>query len=134
MPIELKGLNYYSKVFKRINYRLSNNTFWVVITSNVVCLRTLVCRCVILNYNSEGIKNMNFGLPLTIYISIIQNFHANSYITFIYLFFNISLSYYFSYLIFFDIKKCLKACTLCFELLGLKGAKIIFLPFCLQEH
>ena len=31
MPIELKGLNYYSKVFKRINYRLSNNTFWVVI-------------------------------------------------------------------------------------------------------
>ena len=32
MPIELKGLNYYSKVFKRINYRLSNSTFWVVIT------------------------------------------------------------------------------------------------------
>ena len=31
MPIELKGLNYYSKVFKRINYRLSNSTFWVVI-------------------------------------------------------------------------------------------------------
>ena len=29
--IELKGQNYYSKVFKRINYRLSNNTFWVVI-------------------------------------------------------------------------------------------------------
>ena len=32
MLIELKGNNYYSKVFKRINYRLSNNTFWVVIT------------------------------------------------------------------------------------------------------
>ena len=32
MPIELKGLNYYSKVFKRIYYRLSNSTFWVVIT------------------------------------------------------------------------------------------------------
>ena len=32
MPIELKGLNYCSKVFKRINYRLSNSTFWVVIT------------------------------------------------------------------------------------------------------
>ena len=32
MSIELKGLNYYSKVFKRINYRLSNNTFWVVIS------------------------------------------------------------------------------------------------------
>ena len=32
MPIELKGQNYYSKVFKRINYKLSNSTFWVVIT------------------------------------------------------------------------------------------------------
>ena len=32
MPIELKGQNYYSKVFKRINYRLSNNTFWAVIS------------------------------------------------------------------------------------------------------
>ena len=32
MPIELKGQNYYSKVFKRINYRLSNSTFWVVIS------------------------------------------------------------------------------------------------------
>ena len=31
MPIELKGQNYYSKVFKRINYKLSNSTFWVVI-------------------------------------------------------------------------------------------------------
>ena len=27
MPIELKGDNYYSKVFKRVNYKLSNNTF-----------------------------------------------------------------------------------------------------------
>ena len=32
MLIGLKGDNYYSKVFKRVNYRLSNNTFWVVIT------------------------------------------------------------------------------------------------------
>ena len=32
MPIELKGNNYYSKVFKRVNYKLSNSTFWVVIT------------------------------------------------------------------------------------------------------
>ena len=32
MPIELKGQNYYSKVFKRINYKLSNSTFWVVIS------------------------------------------------------------------------------------------------------
>ena len=35
MPIELKGLNYYSKVLKRINYRLSNSTFWVVINADV---------------------------------------------------------------------------------------------------
>ena len=32
MPIELKGNNYYSEVFKRVNYKLQNNTFWVVIT------------------------------------------------------------------------------------------------------
>ena len=32
MPIELKGNNYYSKVFKRVIYKLWNNTFWVVIT------------------------------------------------------------------------------------------------------
>ena len=31
MLIGLKGDNYYSKVFIRLNYRLSNNTFWVVI-------------------------------------------------------------------------------------------------------
>ena len=31
MLIELKGDNYYSKVFKRVNYKLSNSTFWVVI-------------------------------------------------------------------------------------------------------
>ena len=31
MLIGLKGDNYYSKVFKRINHKLSNNTFWVVI-------------------------------------------------------------------------------------------------------
>ena len=34
MLIGLKGDNYYSKVFKRVNYRLSNNTFWVVIIRN----------------------------------------------------------------------------------------------------
>ena len=33
MLIEFKGNNYYSKVFKRVNYKLSNNTFWVVIIS-----------------------------------------------------------------------------------------------------
>ena len=31
MSIELKGNNYYSKVFKRVNYKLSNSTFWIVI-------------------------------------------------------------------------------------------------------
>ena len=31
MLIGLKGNNYYSKVFKRVNYKLSNSTFWVVI-------------------------------------------------------------------------------------------------------
>ena len=31
MPIRLKGNNYYSKVFKRVNYQLWNSTFWVVI-------------------------------------------------------------------------------------------------------
>ena len=31
MPIGLKGNNYYSKVFKRVNYKLWNSTFWVVI-------------------------------------------------------------------------------------------------------
>ena len=31
MPIELKGNNYYSKVFKRANYKLQNSMFWVVI-------------------------------------------------------------------------------------------------------
>ena len=33
MLIELKGNNYYSKVFKRVNYKLQNNTFWVVINA-----------------------------------------------------------------------------------------------------
>ena len=33
MLIELKCNNYYSKVFNRVNYKLQNNTFWVVITS-----------------------------------------------------------------------------------------------------
>ena len=36
MLIGLKGNNYYSKVFKRVNYKLSNSTFWVVIKPRVV--------------------------------------------------------------------------------------------------
>ena len=35
MLIGLKGNNYYSKVFKRVNYKLQNSTFWVVIMYNV---------------------------------------------------------------------------------------------------
>ena len=31
MLIGLKGDNYYSKMFKRVNYKLWNSTFWVVI-------------------------------------------------------------------------------------------------------
>ena len=31
MLIELKGNSYYSKVFERVNYKLANSTFWVVI-------------------------------------------------------------------------------------------------------
>ena len=33
MPIGLKGNKYYLKVFKRVNYKLWNNPFWVVITT-----------------------------------------------------------------------------------------------------
>ena len=38
MVLELKGNNYYSKVFKRVNYKLWNNTFWVVIIACVIVL------------------------------------------------------------------------------------------------
>ena len=55
MPNELKGLNYYSKVFKRINYRLSNSNFWVVINHQwayprVSCLVTFYVLCWLLSY------------------------------------------------------------------------------------
>ena len=36
MLIGLKGDNYYSKVFKRVNYKLSNNTFLVVIRNRII--------------------------------------------------------------------------------------------------
>ena len=38
MLIGLKDNNYYSKVFKRVNYKLWNNTFWVVINFLRACL------------------------------------------------------------------------------------------------
>ena len=49
MLIELKGNNYYSKVFKRVNYKLSNSTFLIVITSLDFRRR-------------EGLPIMSFGL------------------------------------------------------------------------
>ena len=36
MLIGLKGDNYYSKVFKRVNYKLSNSPFWVVISLHAI--------------------------------------------------------------------------------------------------
>ena len=42
MLIGLKGDNYYSKVFKRVNYKLWNNTFWVVI-KKLVSSHKLTC-------------------------------------------------------------------------------------------
>ena len=50
MLIRLKGNNYYSKVFKRVNYKLSNSTFWVVID---YYQKVLFCRP---NYN--GFKHL----------------------------------------------------------------------------
>ena len=35
MLIELKGNNYYSKVFKRVNYKVQNITFWVAISAKL---------------------------------------------------------------------------------------------------
>ena len=47
MSIELKGNNYYSKVFKRVNYKLSNSTFWVVIMRHVLLMTSflIVLKC-----------------------------------------------------------------------------------------
>ena len=38
MLIGLKDNNYYSKVFKRVKYKLWNNIFWVVIKDPTMCL------------------------------------------------------------------------------------------------
>ena len=35
MLIELKGINYYSKVFERVNYKVQNSTFWVAISKPI---------------------------------------------------------------------------------------------------
>ena len=71
MPIELKGLNYYSKVFKRINYRLSNSTFWVVISPHLfIGSRTLSSQPKVLHVihspelfiASRGLRSQDFEL------------------------------------------------------------------------
>ena len=49
MLIELKCNNYYSKVFKRVNYKLSNSTFWVVISMQAIPIPRF-------NPNSSDIK------------------------------------------------------------------------------
>ena len=76
MPIELKGLNYYSKVFKRINYRLSNSTFWVVI-SKLTYKRNIreegnlefyVAKTIAKGYNLK--LCFNYGKPIVILTSI----------------------------------------------------------------
>ena len=43
MLIGLKGNKYYSKVFKRVNYKLSNNIFWVVISGSPTTINLLSC-------------------------------------------------------------------------------------------
>ena len=39
MLIGLKGDNYYSKMFKRVNHKLSNSTFWIVISFAKVAMQ-----------------------------------------------------------------------------------------------
>ena len=57
MLIELKGNNYYSKVFKRVNYKLSNSTFWVVIRAIKRKLESLYSNIVwVLIKAPKGIK------------------------------------------------------------------------------
>ena len=53
MLIWLKGDNYYSKVFKRVNYKLWNNTFWVVIIHCLLWPDLMGSWVVHIIYNSE---------------------------------------------------------------------------------
>ena len=53
MLIELKCNNYYSKVFKRVNYKLQNNIFLVVIKDNCTNLK--------MNFTTAKVKCENFA-------------------------------------------------------------------------
>ena len=51
MPIELKCNNYYSKMFKRVKYKLSNSTFWVVIRHiNAYRLKLILSNCILTEF------------------------------------------------------------------------------------
>ena len=63
MPIELKGLNYYSKVFKRTNYRLSNSTFWVVIRDSGSNWASTLLERVFIADPESVLSPPNFELP-----------------------------------------------------------------------
>ena len=67
MLIGLKGDNYYSKLFKRVNYWLSNNTFWVVIMSTSTTERERF------HYTIESIiedrTKYNYWVPETSHVS-----------------------------------------------------------------
>ena len=68
MLIGLKGDNYYSKVFKRVNYKLWNNTFWVVISSFPLKKfgnLGLLWRLVFSPLHVKG-EDINFGLAQTV--------------------------------------------------------------------
>ena len=62
MLIGLKGDNYYSKVFKRVNYKLWNNTFWVVITS---ASRFTEVEKIFLGFNLSNSLPLNFSNAIT---------------------------------------------------------------------
>ena len=81
MLIELKGNNYYSKVFKRINYKLQNSTFWVVIRFHY-CFKnnstkhiTVVCT---VNECSWKVTARAIGESNIVQVHTFQNRHNHS--------------------------------------------------------
>ena len=62
MLIGLKGDNYYSKVFKRVNYKLWNSNFWVVINH----LRPHNYRFLVTNFLFFGTIRLEFVIQLRI--------------------------------------------------------------------
>ena len=68
MLIGLKGDNYYSKVFKRVKYKLSNSTFWLVIT-DVHLKKYLVDRFLEFKMiNSKIVMSKNYELSCMRYM------------------------------------------------------------------